>query len=84
MVDFLGPLGFEVYQADNGEAALTQAEAVLPDVILMDIVMPVMDGVEVMRRLRQLPRVENVPIIAVSEIRKALLRRHSAVASAVS
>src|SRR5438552_5073899 len=66
MVDFLGPLGFEVYQADSGEAALTQAEAVSPDVILMDIVMPVMDGVEVMRRLRQLPSAENVPIIAVS------------------
>ena len=33
MVDFLGPLGFEVYQADSGEAALTQAEAVSPDVI---------------------------------------------------
>ena len=57
MVDFLGPLGFEVCQADNGEAALTQAEAVLPDVILMDIVMPVMDGVEVMRRLRYVSQV---------------------------
>jgi CheY-like chemotaxis protein/anti-sigma regulatory factor (Ser/Thr protein kinase) len=66
MVDFLSPLGFEVYQAENGEAALTLAQAVAPDVILMDNLMPVMDGFEATRRLRQLPALKDVPIITLS------------------
>ena len=66
IVDFLGPLGFDVYQANDGEAALTQAQAVAPDLILMDNVMPVMDGLEATRRLRQLPAMKDVPIIAIS------------------
>jgi two-component system, OmpR family, KDP operon response regulator KdpE len=45
--------GFRVVTASGGEEALRKAEAVRPDVILLDIVMPDLDGVEVMRRLRE-------------------------------
>jgi signal transduction histidine kinase/DNA-binding NarL/FixJ family response regulator len=64
--EFLAPLGFEVCEADNGERALELAQTLLPDLILMDIRMPVMDGLEATRRLRQLPAMQRVPIIVVS------------------
>ena len=44
--------GFEVYEANNGVAALEEAKKVQPDLIVLDIMMPEMDGVEVCRRLR--------------------------------
>jgi len=61
----LSSLGFETFEAMNGEA-LAQAAAHEPDLIILDVVMPVMDGVEATRRLRQAPALEDVPIIAVS------------------
>ena len=66
LVDFLAPLGFELHQADNGETGLQRAQALLPDLILMDNVMPVMDGLEATRRIRQLPALQVVPIVAIS------------------
>ena len=66
LVDFLSPLGFKTVEAENGQACLKQALALRPDLIVMDSVMPVMDGLEATRRLRQLPSLKSVPIIAVS------------------
>jgi signal transduction histidine kinase/CheY-like chemotaxis protein len=66
LVDFLSPLGFELHQADNGEAALEQARALRPDLVVMDSVMPVMDGLEATRRLRTEPALRDVPVIALS------------------
>ncbi len=66
LVHFLSARGFDVYEAENGAAALEQAQTVRPDLILMDARMPVMDGLEATRRLRQLPALSQVPIIAVS------------------
>ena len=57
--------GYEVYAAVNGEALQLAAEQ-HPDVILLDIMMPIMDGVEVSRRLRADPRTAAIPIIAMS------------------
>jgi PAS domain S-box-containing protein len=66
VVDMLGHLGFEMAEAVNGREGLQKAQALRPDLILMDIVMPEMDGLEATRRLRQLPDFKDVPIIAVS------------------
>jgi CheY-like chemotaxis protein len=58
--------GFEVIQAMNGIEAVTLAEAVSPDLILMDIRMPVMGGMAAMLRMQQIPNLSTIPIIAVS------------------
>ncbi len=66
MLDFLGRFGFELHEAADGQQALQRAQAVGPDLILMDNVMPTMDGLESTRRLRLLPALEAVQIIALS------------------
>ncbi len=62
----LGSLGFDVSEAVNGLEAVTFAQAAPPDLILMDIRMPVMDGLEAMRRMQQMSELRMVPVIAVS------------------
>lgn len=57
---------YKVYIATNGKDALGRAEEVLPDLILLDIVMPDMDGYEVCRRLKQKRKTRNIPIIFIS------------------
>jgi len=66
VTDVLARLGFTVREAGNGLAALQSAQELQPDLILMDHVMPVMDGLEAIRRLRQLAPFARVPIVAVS------------------
>ena len=44
--------GYEVFGASDGQAALDQVESVSPDLILLDVMMPKMDGMEVVRRLK--------------------------------
>jgi PAS domain S-box-containing protein len=66
VVDFMGRLGFDVHEASDGAQGLRQAQAIEPDLILMDNVMPTMNGLETTRRLRELPRLRAVPIIAWS------------------
>jgi two-component system cell cycle response regulator DivK len=56
----------EVLEADNGEEALEKIISEEPDVVLLDIQMPVFDGYEVLRRVRGDPRFANLPIIALS------------------
>ena len=64
--DLLVPLGFAVRHAGNGQAALEQVEQERPDLVLMDAVMPVMDGRMATRRLREQFTHEELPIIALS------------------
>ena len=66
MIDMLSPLGFKVVEAMNGFDGLDKAQSEWPDLILMDLVMPMMNGWEAMRQLRQLPGFKEVAIIAVS------------------
>ncbi|MGB8169232.1 MAG: response regulator, partial [Chthoniobacteraceae bacterium] len=58
--------GFAVMHAANGFEALEQARAAKPDLILMDIQMPEMDGYEAARILRETPEVAHIPIVAVT------------------
>jgi CheY-like chemotaxis protein len=57
---------FEVLAAENGEKGCEMAATELPDLILMDLEMPVVDGWEATRRLRGSPTTRDIPIIALS------------------
>ncbi|KQV81145.1 ATP-binding protein [Rhizobacter sp. Root1221] len=82
LIDFLSPLGFKMAEADNGETCLQQVQVQRPDLIMMDSVMPVMDGLETTKRLRQLPALDGVPIIAVSASAAAVDQQHHLAAGA--
>ena len=66
MVDLLEDAGFCVRLSSNGLEALAEVERKRPDCILMDCQMPVMDGFEATRRLRDNPRYADLPIIAMT------------------
>lgn len=66
LVDLLEGLGFDLRQAANGLEAIEQVQAAAPDLVMMDLLMPVLDGQEAIRRIRRLPGRERLPIIAVS------------------
>ena len=56
--------------ATSGQTALTIAQAYSPDLILLDVMLPDLNGNEVVRRLKQNPTTENIPIIAVTALAK--------------
>ena len=58
--------GYRVLEAINGEEAVRIAEQELPDLILMDLSLPLLDGLAATRRIRQRESLRKVPIIAVS------------------
>ncbi len=66
--DYLEHQGYELIYARNGQEALEKARETQPDLILMDIQMPVMDGLVATRRLRADPRFATVPIIALTAL----------------
>jgi CheY-like chemotaxis protein/nitrogen-specific signal transduction histidine kinase len=65
---YLGAKGFRLIIAYNGEEAIAQAQTQKPDLILMDIQMPGMDGLEAMEHLRRIPDLANIPIIALTAL----------------
>ena len=58
--------GFEVVEAENGFRAVAAAGKIKPDLIIMDVEMPELDGLEATRRIRKLNGFADVPIVAVS------------------
>ena len=66
IVNLLEPVGFEIVEATDGQEGLNKAAEFHPDLIVVDLVMPVMDGFELICRLRQLPQLQDAAIIASS------------------
>ncbi len=66
LADLLTPLGFEVQTAASGREALAAAIASPPDLVLLDLVMPEMDGLEVLREMRRHPELDGTRITGVS------------------
>jgi CheY-like chemotaxis protein len=66
LVDLLQSVGFIVAAAENGLECLVLLDSFKPDLIVMDVMMPVIDGNETTRRIRQMPAWSRVPIIAVT------------------
>src|SRR5579863_8030578 len=59
-------VGYGVVEAADARAALAVAEKTLPDLVLQDLILPDMDGLELLRRLRALPGGTGLPILALS------------------
>jgi two-component system, cell cycle response regulator DivK len=64
--DLLTSVGYEILLAENGEQALTAAAAERPDLIVMDIQLPLLDGYEATRRIKANPELRAIPIIVVT------------------
>jgi signal transduction histidine kinase len=66
VIGLLEPLGFQLLEAEDGETGLAQAIEQLPDLLIVDLVMPGIDGFELIRRLRQHPQLTQTPTLASS------------------
>ncbi|HEY9908835.1 MAG TPA: ATP-binding protein [Thermosynechococcaceae cyanobacterium] len=77
LVNLLQPLGFELVEASQGQEGIEQAMMQPPDLIITDIAMPVMDGFEMVRKLRSLPQFQHIPIITSSASVFKMDRQHS-------
>jgi CheY-like chemotaxis protein len=66
LIELLKPLGFELEEAQNGQAGLEKMRESSPDLVITDLVMPVMDGFELIRQIRTQPTFQAVPIFASS------------------
>jgi two-component system cell cycle response regulator DivK len=64
--DLLTSAGYEVIEATTGEDAVAFAESQAPDLILMDIQLPGIDGYEATRRIKANPRLRQIPLIVVT------------------
>jgi CheY-like chemotaxis protein len=65
---YLSMEGYEVLSAANGEAALAEVARRKPDLIIMDIMMPVMDGIEACTRIRADPATASLPVLLFSAL----------------
>ncbi|MGG6238367.1 response regulator [Nodosilinea sp. AN01ver1] len=68
LFDFLSNAGFKVLFAEDGESALEKAHYAAPDLILLDILMPGMDGFETCRRLKASPLTAAIPVIFLTAL----------------
>ncbi len=66
LLNLLEPLGFEVALAENGQQGVNLAQQMLPDIILMDIIMPVMTGIEAVQEIRKVSLLKDTFIVAVT------------------
>jgi CheY-like chemotaxis protein len=66
LTDILSVEGYEVATAANGAEGLKRAGEERPDLILLDLMMPVMDGQEMLRRLKESPDLRGIPVVVMS------------------
>jgi two-component system cell cycle response regulator DivK len=64
--DLLASAGFRMVEAHDGRQALTVARSERPDLILMDIQLPILDGYEATRSIKRDPELKHIPVIAVT------------------
>lgn len=66
LTDTLTDAGYETIEADNGGGALARVEQDSPHVIILDVMMPVTDGIEVLGKLRANPDTEHLPVVLLT------------------
>jgi CheY-like chemotaxis protein len=71
LTNALGKQGFIMMGARNGEEGLQMCFKEHPDLVLLDIIMPKMDGIDMLKRLRQDPWGKNVPVIVLTNLNQA-------------
>jgi diguanylate cyclase (GGDEF)-like protein/PAS domain S-box-containing protein len=68
LTDLLKAEGYEVFTADSADLLLASVESNTPDLILLEISMPGLDGLEVLRRLKTQPEIQNIPVILLGAV----------------
>ncbi len=68
LLDYLKELGFKTLIATSGERAIQQLELVLPDLILLDVMMPGLDGFATCRQIKQNPTTKDIPVIFMTAL----------------
>src|SRR5262249_56813230 len=71
LLETLSPAGYRVRVAPDGETALEQVQYAAPDLVLLDVMMPGIDGFETCRRLRKLPSLAQLPVIFMTALSDA-------------
>ena len=71
LLEMLSKAAYRVRVAPDGESALEQLQYSPPDLVLLDVMMPGIDGFETCRRLRQLPKLEKIPVIFMTALSDA-------------
>jgi CheY-like chemotaxis protein len=64
--DFLSDEGYQTLLAENGQRGIELARAEQPDLILMDLMLPLLDGIAAMRALKEMPETRDIPVIVMS------------------
>lgn len=72
LFSFLQDSGFKVLVAKSGESALYKLKNVLPDLILLDVMMPGLDGFETCKRLKQSPETKDIPVIFITALSESI------------
>ncbi len=72
LFDLLGEAGYKVLFAKNGESAITRAQKTLPDLILLDVMMPGIDGFETCRQLKAHTVTQQIPIIFMTALKETM------------
>jgi CheY-like chemotaxis protein len=80
----LSRLGYTVFTAVDGEEALRIAGEELPDLVLLDLIMPKMQGFQVLRTLKSMPETRNIPVIVLSNLSQERDRRTAILDGAVN
>lgn len=64
--DFLSDEGYDILLAENGQRGVEMARAERPDLVLMDLMLPLLDGIAAMRALKQHPATHDIPVVVMS------------------
>jgi CheY-like chemotaxis protein len=81
-IAILQPAGYTVRSAEGGEQGLLLAQSATPDLVLLDVEMPGLDGYEVCRRLREAPETRGIPVVMLTATDDPALNRRAYAAGA--
>jgi len=60
--------GFDVHYVDNGNVVISKIQEIMPDVVLLDIMMPGKDGLSIIKEIKQIPAIKDIPVIFLTSL----------------